>query len=87
MLIQLANTTRVYYGDMMFIYAFSSINEGEELTTSYVRTDYALDKREQVLKKWGFKCECKLCTLDRSEPEAEKQRQMLTARMEEIKSV
>jgi hypothetical protein len=72
---------------MMFVYATSDLNEGDELTANYVSPMEFFVERKKRLQRWAFKCECKLCILDRSEPEAEKQRQELIARMEAIKFV
>ena len=45
------------------------IEEGEEITVSYLKTSLLLDKKERSerLDYWGFICSCKLCLLSEEE--------------------
>ena len=45
------------------------IEEGEEITVSYLKTSLLLPKKERSerLEYWGFTCSCKLCLLNEEE--------------------
>lgn len=84
----LANTSRAFYGDMMFVYALADLAPGDELTTSYASPMDGFAARKEMQRQWGFMCECPLCILDRSEPaDAEGRRQELLAQLEKIELV
>lgn len=78
------NTFRVHYGDMLFLYALDDMEPGVELTTSYCRFYETLKERADKLKKYGFICSCRLCTLDRANPVAEERREKLVAFTEQL---
>lgn len=61
-----ANTLRLFLNDFMLMYALKDIKKGEELTTVYCGMN-EYDKRAEVCSHFGFKCECRLCTLNQSD--------------------
>jgi lysine-specific demethylase 8 len=46
--------------------AYKDIQEGEELTISYIENDDPLEKRQQDLANYGFVCQCTKCEAERS---------------------
>lgn len=61
-----ANTQRLFLNDFMLMYTLRDIKKGEELTTVYCGLN-EYDKRAEVCSHFGFKCECRLCTLDQAD--------------------
>ena len=57
----LPNCDYIGIGDFIFIVSIEDIPKGDELTISYVPNDIEYSERIEKLKKWGFKCQCKLC--------------------------
>ncbi|KAK6074443.1 set domain-containing protein 5 [Seiridium cupressi] len=45
----------------MTIHALRDIKPGEELNTSYIDICHPTAARRQILKKWGFNCQCSAC--------------------------
>jgi hypothetical protein len=83
----LANTFRAVYGDIMFVYAVADLADGDELTTNYTPpppTEFFVERKNTLRKKWEFRCECCLCILNRSEPGTEMRRQELMMKLEKI---
>lgn len=48
-------------GFSLGIKAYRDIEPGEEITISYLLLGQPSDKRQEGLKRWGFKCSCSLC--------------------------
>ncbi|KAH7725847.1 TPR domain protein [Aphelenchoides avenae] len=61
------NAYRAFYGDVLVGHAIRDIKKGEEITWSYVEGEQPLEAREESLRHYGFRCECELCQLDRSD--------------------
>ncbi|KAH7712628.1 TPR domain protein [Aphelenchoides avenae] len=61
------NAYRAFYGDVLVGHAIRDIKKGEEITWSYVEGEQPLEAREESLRHYGFRCECELCHLDRSD--------------------
>ena len=55
----------------MMIYAVNDIKKGEEITLFYHCPIDAFSKREEHFRIYGFKCDCKLCELERKDPKQE----------------
>lgn len=55
-----------------------------KVTTSYFLPLCPLEEREFKSKRWGFKCGCRLCELDRADPEGETERGRLLTQCKEI---
>jgi hypothetical protein len=74
---------------MMFVYALEDLEEGAELTTPYTSFTHSFAKRsDQLTKKWGFTCDCRLCELDGRLGKAKRvQLEKLEDKFEEIKFV
>ncbi|MCO5560633.1 hypothetical protein L7F22_014249 [Adiantum nelumboides] len=62
------NASRLIVGEAMFILAARNIRANEEITISYTDAMAPLKRREDNLGQtgYGFHCECKRCTLERS---------------------
>ena len=69
----------------MTIRALFDLKKGDEVTVSYMPPVKAYEERNIAFtQKWGFQCECRLCTLDRQEPsELAKQRENLINKFNE----
>lgn len=67
------------YGNLMLIYAVEDIKEGMELTVSNADIDvqFYAQRKENITKKWGSECNCRLCELDRADPGGEEKRKAL----------
>ncbi|KAK4229186.1 SET domain-containing protein 5, partial [Podospora fimiseda] len=50
--------------------AIREIEEGEEITISYLTLGKTSDERKEALKQWGFECTCDLCTASPEEIKA-----------------
>ena len=57
----LPNYDYIGIGDSIFIISLEDIPKDDELTISYIPNDIVYSERMEKLKKWGFKCKCKLC--------------------------
>ena len=65
-----SNTLLTFYRDVCIITANCDITAGTELTTARIRiTDYERRSKE-LLKKWNYTCDCKLCEFE-SDPKNE----------------
>ncbi|CAM6085825.1 unnamed protein product [Calypogeia fissa] len=64
-----ANTETWLVGEAMFIRACRDITSGEEVTRSYFDTLKGLERRQDVAKRWPFKCTCERCEWESSIPE------------------
>jgi hypothetical protein len=49
------------------MYAKMNIKKDEEITVKYFSGDYS-ERSENALKNYNFKCDCKLCQLDKDDP-------------------
>jgi hypothetical protein len=59
----LPNTERIFFGDIMMIFASRKINKGDEITISY--GDILDTSFKKYLEHYNIECKCELCTLDR----------------------
>ncbi|KAJ3077438.1 hypothetical protein HK102_005233 [Quaeritorhiza haematococci] len=67
------NAYRMFYGDLMFVFASRHIKPGQEITVSYIQPTIVpiYEDRQKLLEKHGIlSCECEWCVMDRSEPQA-----------------
>jgi tetratricopeptide (TPR) repeat protein len=67
----IANVTRIFFGDVMMIYALRDIQKSEELTMSYFGYVPDYEIRAERCMYYGFVCDCLLCQLDREEKECD----------------
>ncbi|KAI3319475.1 SET domain-containing protein [Xylariaceae sp. AK1471] len=65
------------------VVAFRDINIGEEITISYIPLNHPRDKRQNTLRRWGFKCKCSLCTASKTEIAASDYRREKIAALQE----
>ncbi|KAF7674584.1 hypothetical protein GT037_007344 [Alternaria burnsii] len=70
-------------GVSMAIKAYRDIEPGEEITVSYLLLGLPSPKRQSLIKRWGFKCTCDLCSLPTQERQASDLRRTLIAQAEE----
>ncbi|KAI1727070.1 SET domain-containing protein [Ditylenchus destructor] len=68
----LANAHRTFFGDFMVIYAVHDIKQGEEVTMAYAVPTETYIMRTVLISKYGFRCHCRLCKLDRADPLTDK---------------
>ncbi|GLJ25771.1 hypothetical protein SUGI_0493340 [Cryptomeria japonica] len=62
----LPNATRLNVGSAMFLHAAKPIKKREEITISYFDTLLPQPQREGFCGVWGFKCNCKRCSVEKS---------------------
>ncbi|KAL1798239.1 hypothetical protein ACET3X_002276 [Alternaria dauci] len=70
-------------GVSMAIKAYHDIEPGEEITVSYLLLGLPSSKRQSLLKRWGFKCTCDLCSLPTQERQSSDLRRTMIAQAEE----
>ncbi|KAI4650673.1 hypothetical protein J4E93_003030 [Alternaria ventricosa] len=70
-------------GVSMAIKAYRDIEAGEEITVSYLLLGIPFQKRQSLIKRWGFKCTCSLCSLPTDERQASDLRRTMIAQAEE----
>eukprot|EP01133_Synstelium_polycarpum_P005977 gene5977-6930_t len=65
----IANTTRFFYGDMMFLTAYCDIKAGQELTATYNNPEESLAERRKNLTMLSITdhCQCMQCQHDEKE--------------------
>lgn len=69
---------------MLFLYAKCDLKCGDEITQAYTAPDLPYEERAEKLKRqWDIVCDCRLCQLDRADPEGEAERVRLLAQFEE----
>ena len=56
---------RTYIGDMMIFRAQADIPADTELKFGYLSCLEKYEERQQMLKKWGFECECQVCLAEK----------------------
>lgn len=56
------------------VYASRRIEEGEELSISYIPLLHTYEDREKRLDQYGFKCTCDACALEKDEKDTSDQR-------------
>ncbi|KAI1161549.1 hypothetical protein F5B18DRAFT_434874 [Nemania serpens] len=49
------------------VIAFRDIEIGEEITISYIPLNHPREKRQRDLRRWGFDCNCSLCTASKTD--------------------
>jgi len=70
-----SDTVILYIGDIMILYAKRDIKKDEEITNKYFSGVYS--NRNEISKTYNFKCDCRLCVLDKADTNLEK-RQLLS---------
>ncbi len=61
------NLIRIFFSDVMLIYAKYDIKAGEELNISYIGFESCYESRQLSLKAYEFECSCPCCQLDKKE--------------------
>ncbi|KAI0015711.1 hypothetical protein F4780DRAFT_49156 [Xylariomycetidae sp. FL0641] len=49
------------------VVAARDIDEGEEISISYIPVDQTRPQRQAALRRWGFECQCSLCSASKAE--------------------
>ncbi|KAF2822702.1 SET domain-containing protein [Ophiobolus disseminans] len=70
-------------GVSMAIKAYRDIEEGEEISISYLLLGIPSAQRATQLQRWGFTCTCALCSLPAPEKQASDLRRVMIAQSEE----
>uniref|UniRef100_A0A914EKB5 SET domain-containing protein n=1 Tax=Acrobeloides nanus TaxID=290746 RepID=A0A914EKB5_9BILA len=73
----LGNASRVFYGDIMMVYAVNDLKTGDEIMWNYVDLNCPYKKRVERLQRYRFTCNCQLCELDRTDPHYEEREELL----------
>uniref|UniRef100_A0A915CRW4 SET domain-containing protein n=1 Tax=Ditylenchus dipsaci TaxID=166011 RepID=A0A915CRW4_9BILA len=79
------NCMRIFYGDIMMVYAAIDIKKGDEILYSYVHPLQDYKERQLRLRLYNFTCNCELCELDKLDPSYDK-RVKLCEQMERLES-
>lgn len=58
------NARRLHVGDYLIVHASRDVKAGEEITFAYFDVLSPLDKRNEMCKTWGFRCDCKRCKFE-----------------------
>ncbi|XP_050374071.1 methyltransferase FGSG_00040 [Argentina anserina] len=58
------NARRVHVGDYVIVHASRDVKAGEELTFAYFDVLNPLEKRNEMSKTWGFRCNCRRCKFE-----------------------
>ena len=66
----------------MAIKAYRDILPGEEITISYLLLGIPFAERQHLIKRWGFKCTCDLCSLPERERQASDLRRTMISQAE-----
>lgn len=67
------------------IYAYRDIEEGEEITVSYIPLIKSKKERNQRLEQYGFECTCEACALDAEKSkESDKNRWRISEGLEDL---
>lgn len=63
-----ANASYNFYGNVMIVHSILDLKQGDEITLPYISplTIYS-ERKERLLKHWGFTCECRLCAVDQKD--------------------
>lgn len=79
------NAYAAFYGDVIMVYAVSDLRKGDEVTLSYrgATSTGSLEEREEWLRTYKVHCNCRLCALDRADPNR-KERQALLEQCEAV---
>ena len=69
----------------MIVRAAQCLKAGEEITVPYTPDDQPYDERSNILSRWCFTCDCRLCVADRhDDPTAREERGRLHQRIKSI---
>uniref|UniRef100_A0A915CQF9 SET domain-containing protein n=1 Tax=Ditylenchus dipsaci TaxID=166011 RepID=A0A915CQF9_9BILA len=79
------NCMRIFYGDIMMVYAAIDLKKGDEILYSYVHPLQDHKERQLRLRLYNFTCNCELCELDKLDPSYD-QRVKLCEQMEQLES-
>ena len=71
----ISDTVILFLGDIMILYAKRDLKKGEEITNRYFQGDYAY--RVESAKTYNFKCDCRLCMLDKDDLNLERRQVLL----------
>ncbi|KAH7716333.1 hypothetical protein AAVH_16230 [Aphelenchoides avenae] len=80
----LENACRTFYGDVMTAYALADIEQGEELTLSYVPLMDSYVHRKSNIAEYDVVCDCRLCELDREDPRCKEREQLAEGTIEKF---
>ncbi|XP_065859464.1 methyltransferase FGSG_00040-like [Euphorbia lathyris] len=58
------NSRRLHIGDYILVHVSRDVKSGEEITLPYFDILSPLEKRKEMLKEWGFNCNCKRCKFE-----------------------
>ncbi|XP_061992985.1 methyltransferase FGSG_00040 [Rosa rugosa] len=58
------NARRLHVGDYVIVHASRDVKAGEELTFAYFDVLNPLEKRNEMSKTWGFRCNCRRCKFE-----------------------
>ncbi|KAF2198011.1 SET domain-containing protein [Delitschia confertaspora ATCC 74209] len=67
------NSVRTFVGDIFVLRATRDVKEGEEVVMQYLSPDVDEKVRAERLGEWGFECRCRLCEVDESIGEVERE--------------
>lgn len=70
----LANSNRVFIGDLLLLRAERPIAAGEEITLAYCGVPDDMERTAKMIEPWGFQCSCALCTSEAADSAATKKR-------------
>jgi len=70
-----SDTVILYLGDIMILYAKRDIKKDEEINNKYFSGMYS--SRNEIAKTYNFKCDCRLCMLDKADSNLEKRQLLL----------
>lgn len=82
----LPNAARTFLGDVLVLRACRDIKRGETLSISHINPAFPLDERRAELERAsGVRCECKFCVIEEKEGSAMRQRRVdLVQRVKEL---
>ncbi|XP_065859470.1 methyltransferase FGSG_00040-like [Euphorbia lathyris] len=58
------NSRRLHIKDYILVHVSRDVKSGEEITLPYFDVLSPLEKRKEMLKEWGFNCNCKRCKFE-----------------------
>lgn len=84
----LPNTKKIYFNDVLMVYASKDINENEFITTSYTNNTDTYQERSRNLEEYGIsECDCELCKMDRADPQTTERDLYIIENKERIKKL
>jgi tetratricopeptide (TPR) repeat protein len=58
------NARRLHVGDYVMVHTSRDVKAGEEITFTYYDALSPFNKRKEMSKTWGFRCNCKRCKFE-----------------------